>query len=256
MRKRVIPVLQISGGKLVKTRCFRNPRYVGDPINAVKIFNEKGVDELVLLDISATAAGREPDYDLIRDIASEAFMPLCYGGGITRIDQMRRLFATGIEKIAVNHAALTTPELLRAAAAEFGSQSVVASVNVKRDFWFRRTEYVFDYLRMRTTRRDPRAYLAELEAAGAGEILVTSVDRDGMMNGYDVEMIRQLAAAVQVPLIALGGAGSLDHVRQVLDSTEASAAAAGSLFVFQGPHRAVLIQYPTEEKLKEIVRDA
>ena len=130
MRKRVIPVLQISGGKLVKTRCFRNPRYVGDPINAVKIFNEKGVDELVLLDISATAAGREPDYDLIRDIASEAFMPLCYGGGITRIDQMRRLFATGIEKIAVNHAALTAPELLRAAAAEFGSQSVVASVTV------------------------------------------------------------------------------------------------------------------------------
>lgn len=255
MRKRVIPVLQISGGKLVKTRRFRDPRYVGDPINAVKIFNEKGVDELILLDISATAAGREPDYALIRDIASEAFMPLGYGGGVTRLDQMRRLFSIGIEKIAVNHAALNGLALIREAAAEFGSQSIVASVNLKKGFFRRQTEYVFDYLRMRATDRDPFRFIAELENAGAGEILVTSVDRDGMMGGYEMEAIRQLASAAHVPLIALGGAGSLDHVREVLTATEASAAAAGSLFVFQGPHRAVLIQYPAEDKLEEILRE-
>lgn len=255
MRKRVIPVLQISGGKLVKTRRFRNPRYVGDPINAVKIFNEKGVDELILLDISATAAGREPDYALIRDIASEAFMPLGYGGGVTRLDQMRRLFSIGIEKIAVNYAALNGLALIREAAAEFGSQSIVASVNLKRGFFRRQREYVFDYLRMRATDRDPLRFIAELESAGAGEILVTSVDRDGMMGGYEMEAIRQLAFAARVPLIALGGAGTLDHVREVLTATEASAAAAGSLFVFQGPHRAVLIQYPAEDKLEEILRE-
>ncbi len=255
MRKRVIPVLQVSDGKLVKTRRFREPRYVGDPINTVKILNEKGADELILLDISVTAAGREPDYGLVRDLASEAFMPLCYGGGVTQIAQMRRLFATGIEKIAVNHAALRDLGLIRAAAAEFGSQSVVASVNLKRGRFRRQTYCVFDYLSMRLTKREPLSFVAELEEAGAGEILVTCVDRDGMMTGYEVEAIGRLAAASSVPLVALGGAGTLDHVRQVLATTEASAAAAGSLFVFHGPHRAVLIQYPDEDHLEEILRE-
>jgi imidazole glycerol-phosphate synthase subunit HisF len=253
MRKRIIPVLQINNGKLVKTTKFKNPKYIGDPINAVKIFNEKDVDELILLDISATANRREPNYDLIHNIASEAFMPLCYGGGVGHIEQIKKLFSTGIEKIAINNINLTSKSLIREASETFGSQSIVASINMKNGFFVKTREYVFDYLRMRTMNLDPLCFIKELENAGAGEILVCSVDRDGMMNGYDLGIIKKLSETVDVPVIALGGAGNLAHIQQLLKKTEASAAAAGSLFVFHGPHKAVLINYPDENQIEEIL---
>lgn len=250
MRKRVIPVLQISNGKLVKTTRFKNPRYIGDPINTVKIYNDKGVDELIVLDISATVAKKEPDYELLCAMASEAFMPLCYGGGVTRVEQMKTIFSIGIEKIALNNAALTNIELIREAVAIFGSQSIVASVNLKKGFFTFKRISTFNYVHMRATDLDPFRFIKSLEAAGAGEILVTFVDRDGMMNGYDTEVIGHLAESVDVPLVALGGAGHLDHIGNLLKTTQVSAAAASSLFVFHGPHRAVLIQYPCEEQLE------
>jgi len=252
VRKRIIPVLQISSGKLVKTQRFKKPRYIGDPINAVKIFNEKGVDELILLDISATSSRREPDYELIQAIASEAFMPLCYGGGVSSLKQMNRLFSLGIEKIAMNNATLTNMDLVKAASTEFGSQSIIASVNLKRGFIRRNTIFIFDYLHMCSTKLAPTQFIESLEAAGVGELLVTSVDQDGMLSGYEIEAIRLLSTAAQIPLIAMGAAGNLDHVKQLFANTEASAAAAGSMFVFQGPHKAVLIQYPEEFQVAEI----
>ncbi len=246
-RPRIIPCLLVEQGRLVKTVEFNRRTYVGDPINAIRVFNDKGADELVLLDIAATPEGRGPDFELLEKVASECFMPLCYGGGVTSLEQMRRVLALGIEKVAVNTSAVERPELVREAAAEFGSQSVVVSIDVRRSRRGRK-EVVTRGARRRTG-SDPVQFAQEAERLGAGELLVTSVDRDGTMRGYDLELIRRVTASVGVPVVACGGAGNARDLVAAIDEGGASAAAAGSMFVFTGRHRAVLISYVTADDL-------
>ncbi len=246
-RNRVIPCLLLKGDGLVKTVRFKEPKYVGDPINAVKIFNEMEVDELIFLDITATPAGQAPAYDRIRDIASECFMPMCYGGGVRSMEQAAKLFNLGVEKVSLNTAAAETPGLITELATEVGSQSVIAGVDVKRD-WLGRPR-VFTRCGTKNTGRDPVAYVREMADRGAGEILLTSVDRDGTMRGFDLELIREVTRAVSVPVVVCGGAGSVADLTEGVQAG-ASAVAAGSLFVFTGPHRAVLINYPMPAELR------
>jgi cyclase len=246
---RVVPCLLLQDGGLVKTTRFGRPRYVGDPINAVRIFNDKYVDELILLDIDASRTGAEPNYDLIQRIAGECFIPLCYGGGISTLAQARRIVATGVEKIAVNSMAIDQPALLTTLSQELGASSVVAGIDVKRDFLGR--PRVFHPGRRRLTRLDPVEHAKAAVRAGAGEIFLNSVDRDGTGQGFDVKLLQSVTAAVNVPVIACGGAAGLEDMRTAVDSG-ASAAAAGSMFVFYGPHRAVLINYPAYASVREL----
>lgn len=238
---RVIPCLLLQDGGLVKTRRFGRPQYVGDPINAIRIFNEKSVDELIFLDISASRTGAEPDYDLIARIAGECFMPLCYGGGIRSLEQARRIVASGVEKISVNSMAIDHPELLVALSQEFGASSIVAAIDVKRDW--RGRNRVYHPGRRSTTRLDVMEHARSVVAHGVGELFINSVDRDGTGSGFDTTLIADISAAVDVPVIACGGASGLEDMREAVQAG-ASAAAAGSMFVFYGPHRAVLINYP------------
>ena len=244
---RVIPVLLYDGSGLVKTVKFKSRSYVGDLTNAIKIFNEKEVDELIILDIDATREGREPDYKMIKLAASQCFMPLCYGGGIRSVEQIKRILSLGIEKVAINTAAVETPQLIAQAAEYFGSQAIVGSIDVKRDFFGN-----FSVLlgRQKKTKLDPTTHAQALVKQGVGEILINSIDRDGTMSGYDVELIRRVVEAVNIPVIACGGAGSIDDLIGAIRDAGASAAAAGSMFVFYGPHRAVLISYPSEDAIK------
>jgi cyclase len=245
-RTRVIPTLLLRGAGLVKTTAFRNPVYVGDPINAIRIFNEKEVDELVLLDITASRTGKGPAFATIENIASECFMPVAYGGGISSVEHIRKVLGSGIEKVVINSAALRHPDLVRDAAREFGSQAIAVSIDVKRRL-FGRYE-VYGEGGSKATGHDPVAYARKMQDLGAGEILLASIDRDGTMTGYDLELVSRVAAAVGIPVIASGGAGK---VADFVDArrTGAAAVAAGAMFVFHGPHRAVLITYPSQAEL-------
>lgn len=250
---RVIPALLLSNGGLVKTQRFGNAKYVGDPINAIRIFNEKEVDELVVLDIEATRLKRQPNYALIEEFAAECFMPLGYGGGISSVAQARQLFSLGVEKVVLQTAALDNPGIVTELASRFGSQSVVVSIDVKRD-WLSRARLWSSSTRRKVS-ADWLAVMKELASAGAGEVLLNAVDRDGMQNGYDLDLIRSASSILDVPLVALGGAGNMQHL---LDAVQAgaSAVAAGSLFVLQGPHRAVLISYPGYTALETLFRSS
>lgn len=246
-KTRVIPVLLLRGRGLVKTVKFKDPTYIGDPVNSVRIFNEKEVDELVFLDIFATKEGRGPDFDLLADIAGEAFMPMAYGGGLSSLDQIRKVFSLGFEKVVIDSAAYDGGELIRQASAVFGAQSIVGCVDVRRTLLGR---YVLYSHSGRT--RQPRGlvdHVKDLEQQGVGEIIVNAIDREGTQSGYDLKMIREVASAVQVPVVACGGAGSLDHMAAAVNEAGATAVAAGSLFVFVGPLRAVLINYPPRDEL-------
>ena len=245
---RVIPVLLLKGAGLVKTVRFKAPTYLGDAVNVSRLFNDKEVDELVLLDVTATPEGRPPRFDLVAQMASECFMPLCYGGGVRTLDDMARLFTIGVEKVAINTRAVEDLSLLRAAAERFGSQSVIGSIDARRTW---RGYRVFTEGGRKRTAWTPAALAAEMENAGAGEILVTSIDRDGTMEGYDLDLVRSVSDAVRLPVIACGGAGSLDHMVDAVRRGGASAAAAGSLFVFHGRHRAVLISYPSPSQIQQ-----
>jgi cyclase len=249
LRTRVIPCLLLQNGGLVKTVRFREPKYVGDPINAIRIFNEKEVDELMVLDILASREKREPNYALIEQFAGECFMPLCYGGGISTIEQARRLFASGVEKICLQSAALDNPGLISELAERFGSQSIVVSADVKRN-WLNKP-FLYESRSGKTLKRGWMEFVQDMVQFGAGEIVLNAVDRDGTMQGYDLELLQQASSSISVPLVALGGAGGLDHLRQAIQ-TGAAAVAAGSLFVFHGPHRAVLISYPKYRDLENL----
>jgi cyclase len=251
---RVIPVLLCSDGGLVKTVSFKEPRYVGDPINAVRIFNEKEVDELILLDITATANKRKPDFLRIQDIASECFMPVCYGGGVTDLDEIERIFRLGIEKVAINTAAFSSPSLIQSAAECYGSQSIVVSVDVKQGM-FGRYEVHTNGGRQ-PTGQDPAQYCRRMEQLGAGEILLNSINRDGTMTGYDIDLLRRVSCEVNIPLVACGGAGAISDFTRAIRDGGASAVAAGSMFVFHGRHRAVLITYPEAAELRQIFAEA
>lgn len=253
VQPRAIPCLLLSGDGLVKTTRFGQPKYIGDPINAVKLFNDLEADELLFLDIAATRARREPDYRMIGDIAGEAFMPIGYGGGVRTADQARRLFQLGVEKVAVTTAAEADPVLITELATEFGSQSIVAGLDVKRD-WLGRPR-LFTNAGTHRTGREVSGFARELQERGAGEILINAIDRDGTQAGYDLALIRSVCGAVTVPVVACGGAGSLQHLGEAIREG-ASAAAAGSLFVFNGPHRAVLISYPSAAELAAVFAGA
>ncbi len=251
LKARVIPCLLLRNEGLVKTVKFKDFTYVGDPINAVRIYNDMEVDELIFLDIRASIDGNEPPYKLIEELAGECFMPLAYGGGVRTTGQMKRLFSIGVEKVAVNAAAHENPGLITEAAALFGCQAVIASIDVRKNL-FGRYEVVTHGGRKRT-KLDPLSYARELEARGAGEILLTSVDRDGTWLGYDVELTRMIADAVSVPVIACGGAGSLDDIGDVIKDGHASAAAIGSMAVFQAKGLGVLIKFPRQEELAGVL---
>jgi cyclase len=251
LKHRVIPCLLVHNGGLVKTQKFANPKYVGDPINAIRIFNEKEVDELVVLDISASKEKREPNYELIEQLASECFMPLCYGGGIRTIEQARTLFALGLEKIAVQSAAMEDLTLLTKIAEQFGTQSVVVSVDVKKNWLGKHS--LFMSASGKITSRSWQDYVRQAVAAGAGEVMLNSVDRDGLMQGMDLELIKDASENVPVPLIAIGGVGCLADIKTAVEAG-ASAVAAGAFFVYQGPHRAVLITYPNYQELEYLLK--
>lgn len=251
LRTRVIPCLLLSNRGLVKTKGFKEPVYVGDPINAVKIFNGKEVDELIFLDIEASGPGKSIDFELISQIASECFMPVCYGGGVDSVLVASEIIARGIEKICINHAALARPALITELAEKLGSQSVVVAIDVKKN-WLG-LHRVFDHQSGKVTNLDPVAYARDVAARGAGEIFLNSVDMDGSMQGYDVELIRKVAESVEIPVIASGGAGKLEDLRRCVKEGKASALAAGSMFVFQGRHRAVLISYPSYQELEALL---
>lgn len=246
---RVIPSLLLSNGGLVKTKEFKDAVYVGDAINAIRIFNEKEVDELVLLDIRASLEGLEPDFGLIEAVASECFMPFAYGGGVSTVEQVRRLLRIGAEKIVINTALHHDPNFVRDAVKLFGSQSIIASIDIKRKFMGR--YQVMMLSGSVSTKKKPVDFARYVEELGVGEILLTSIDREGSMSGYDIEMLAEVCDSVNIPVIASGGAGNLDHFRLAVELGKASALAAGSMFVFHGPHRAVLISYPKYEQLRK-----
>lgn len=243
LRARIIPCLLLRDGGLVKTTRFGDPKYVGDPLNAVRIFNEKQVDELIVIDIDATVSGREPDYGLIANLAAECRMPLCYGGGVKTVEQIERIVALGVEKVSLASAAAYEPSLIEQAAQRVGSQSIVAVMDVKKSGLLGRYE-VFTHNGTQKVHRNPVEMARQLAALGAGEILLNSIDRDGTMKGYDLALIDSVRTAVRLPMTTLGGAGSLKDMRQLVDRYGAIGAAAGSMFVFKGKYRAVLIQYP------------
>jgi cyclase len=240
----MIPVLLLRGTELVKTRRFRDPVYLGDAINAVSIFNEKRVDELIVLDIDATRGGAPPRVDFLRRLAGECFMPLCYGGGVTRIEEMAALFSAGVEKVSVNAVALSDAGLLREASATFGSQSIVASLDYRVDPDGNRR--VYTHGGAKPTGVDLVAAARACVEAGAGEVMIQAIDRDGEMQGMDLAGIAAVTAAIEAPLIAAGGAGSVDHLAEAIVKGGASGAAAGAFFVFFGRLRAVLITAPDE----------
>lgn len=246
-KTRVIPVLLLRGKGLVKTVKFKDPKYIGDPINSVRIFNEKEVDELVFLDITATPEGRGPDFELLSDIAGEAFMPMAYGGGITTIDQVQRVFGLGFEKVVIDTAVYEGPQLIREAVAIYGSQSIIGCVDVKRALFGR-----YELFSHSGKRKQPVGlidHVVNMERLGIGEIIVNSVDRDGTLSGYDLRLLKQVSSSVSVPVVACGGASGVDDFVSAVKEGGASAVAAGSLFVFVGPHRAVLINYPDRVEL-------
>ena len=245
-RSRVIPCLLLKNGGLYKTVRFKEPRYLGDPINTLKLFNDKEADELVILDIAASANGAEPNLDYIKRVTRECFMPICYGGGVSSLKQIEALFRLGVEKVALNTSLFVNPNLVSEAAKIFGSQSIVASIDVKKGIFGSYSVRVVSG--SKDTKCNPIQYANRAEELGVGEILLTSIDRDGMMNGYDYELIEKVSSVVNIPVIVNGGAGNLADCVKAIHSG-ASAAAAGSLFVYYGPLRAVLINYPTQKEL-------
>ncbi|HEX2787443.1 MAG TPA: AglZ/HisF2 family acetamidino modification protein [Ignavibacteria bacterium] len=249
-RPRVIPCLLLKHLGLVKTVKFKDPTYIGDPINAVKIFNELEADELAFLDITASKENRLIDIELVKRIGKEAFMPFAVGGGIKSIEEVKRILGSGAEKIIINTNSVNDPELVNKAAEYSGNQSVVVSIDVKKNLFGK--YQMFTKSGTQKTSIDPVEHAKKMEQAGAGEILINSIDKDGTMTGYDVNLIRQIADNVTIPVIAIGGAGTFEHFREAVDEGHASAVAAGSMFVFHGPRRAVLINYPTEKELEKI----
>lgn len=255
LRPRITPCLLVHKGGLVKTVGFKAPKYVGDPINAVKIFNEKEADELVVLDIDATVNNVEPDYRMIANLAAECRMPLCYGGGIKTPAQAKRIISLGVEKVAISSAAVEHPELIKQIADEIGCQSVVVVLDVKKRL-FGKDYDVFTKNARINTKRSVFDLAAEAEELGAGELVINSIDLDGAMKGYDLVLAERIRPAVKIPITILGGAGSLDDIEALIRACGVIGASAGSLFVFKGVYKAVLINYPTLVQRDELIRKA
>lgn len=252
LEKRVIPCLLLHKGGLYKTQNFKKPTYIGDPINAIKIFNEKEVDELMFLDIDASVENKEPNYKMIEDIASECFMPLCYGGGVKTVDQMKKIYSLGVEKISISSQAVINPNLIKEASSIFGNQSVIVTIDIKKDFLGKKKVFINNG--KKNTKINPMDFVKRVETLGAGEIVVNSIDHDGVMKGYDIEFLKEIKSNIKVPVIALGGAGNLNHIKEVFESSNIDAVACGSMFVYQGPLKGVLISYPPYQKIQELLK--
>lgn len=246
--KRIIPVLLLQNTGLYKTLKFKDPKYIGDPINAIKIFNEKEVDELVFLDILASEKNQGPNYDLLRDIAGECFMPLCYGGGIKDIETIRKVLSVGVEKVSINTAFLKNPNFINDAVAVFGSSTIVVSIDIKKNLF---GKYEIYSNRGKTKEKiDLIEWVQEVEKRGAGELLINNIDKDGTLQGYDHSLIKKITSNVSIPVIAAGGASSVLDLKKVIEESKAAAASAGAFFVYKGKHNAVLITYPKKEELE------
>jgi cyclase len=252
LRPRIIPSLLIHDNGLVKTVNFKNPKYVGDPINAVRIFNEKEVDELAVFDIDATVLGKEPNYSLIERLANQSMMPLCYGGGVKTVEQAQRIFSLGIEKIALSSAVLYNPKLITEISDRVGAQSVIVVLDVKKKLLG--GYEVFTHNGKKATGINPFKFVEEAQKLGAGEIVINSIDKDGVMKGYDLDLIAKVREKISLPMTVLGGAGSLTDIEKVIDQHGVIGVAAGSLFVFKGPYKAVLINYPTQVEKNKIFK--
>lgn len=252
LRPRIIPSLLIHENGLVKTVNFKNPKYVGDPINAVKIFNEKAVDELAIFDIDATVLDKEPNYSLIERLASQSMMPLCYGGGVKTVEQAQRIFSLGIEKIALSSAVLQNPKLITEISDRVGAQSVIVVLDVKKKLLG--GYEVYTHNGKKSTGISPFKFVEEAQKLGAGEIVINSIDKDGVMKGYDMDLIAKVREKISLPMTVLGGAGSLQDIEKVIDVHGVIGVAAGSLFVFKGPYKAVLINYPTQLEKNKIFK--
>ena len=251
LRTRILPVLLLDGYDLVKGVQFKDHKYVGDPINTINIFNDKNVDELIFLDISRTKNKLPPNYKIIKEIADEAFMPFCYGGGINSIDQIDQIFKIGVEKILINTAAYLNPRLIKEASNVAGSQSIIVSIDVKKKIFGG-----YDiYIRNGTIKikEDLVDYVKKLQDLGVGEIVLTSIDREGTGKGYDLDLLNLVTNKVDIPVVAMGGAKDLNDFRKAKNLTNVSGLAAGSMFLFHGKHRAVLLSYPDYSKLKTII---
>ncbi len=252
LRPRIIPSLLFHDKGLVKTVNFKTPKYVGDPINAVRIFNEKMVDELAFFDIDATVLNHEPDYKLIEKLANQSRMPLCYGGGVKSVEQAQKIFSLGVEKIALSSAVIQTPNLVTQIANRVGSQSVIVVLDIKKKLLG--GYEIYTHNGKKPTGINPIKFVKDLEKLGAGEIIINSIDQDGVMKGYDLNLIDKIAESVSIPLTVLGGAGSLSDIEKVIDKHGVIGVAAGSLFVFKGPYKAVLINYPTKIEKNKIFK--
>jgi cyclase len=246
LRPRIIPSLLLHDKGLVKTVNFKSHKYVGDPINAVRIFNEKEVDELAIFDIDATVLNKEPDYILIEKLANQSRMPLCYGGGVKTVEQAQKIFGLGIEKIALSSVLIQNPELVTEIAERVGSQSVIVVLDIKKKLLG--GYEVYTHNGKKSTGINPIKFAKELERLGAGEIIINSIDQDGMMNGFDLSLIDKIAETISIPMTVLGGAGSISDIKKVIDKHRVIGVAAGSLFVFKGVYKAVLINYPSREE--------
>jgi len=255
LRPRIIPCLLIQDGGLVKTVRFKDPKYVGDPINAVKIFNEKEADELIILDIDASVKGMEPNYKRIAHLAAECRMPLCYGGGVRTAEQARKIISLGVEKVSISAAAIADPMLVTRIADEIGRQSVVVILDYKQRLLSKNSD-VWTHNGTRSTKRNVLDLAIEMVSLGAGEIVINSIDKDGCMKGYDVDLAAKLRQAVNVPITILGGGGSLEDMHKIVSECGVVGLAAGSFFVFKGPYRAVLINYPSDQQKVEEVYSA
>lgn len=254
LRPRIILCLLVHKKGLVKTVNFANPKYVGDPINAVKIFNEKEVDELIVLDIDATVEQRKPDYNMIQNLAVECRMPLCYGGGVKTVEQAKDIISLGVEKVALSSVAIENPSIIPEFSTAVGNQSVVIVLDVKKHKWGKSFE-IYTHNGTKPTGKTPAEYLDDTRKLGVGEFVINSIDKDGMMGGYDHSLVDDIKPKINVPLTVLGGAGSLNDIERLIDRYGIIGAAAGSLFIFKGPYKAVLINYPDEKDKKLILQD-
>jgi cyclase len=255
LRPRIIPCLLVKNGGLVKTVSFSSPKYVGDPLNAVRIFNEKEVDEILVVDIDATVLGREPDYSMIKNLAAECRMPLCYGGGVKSVEQIERIVSLGVEKVALSSVLTQNGKLVADAAKRVGSQSIVAVMDVRKSAGSNTYE-IYTHNGKQSTGCLPGMFARRMEELGAGEVVINSIDRDGLMKGYDLDLVSQVRKATTLPLTVLGGAGSLKDIASLIESYGIIGAAAGSLFVFKGVYRAVLINYPKRAEKDVLVDEA
>ena len=254
LRSRIIPCLLVHKGALVKTQRFKDPKYIGDPLNAVRIFNEKEADELIVLDIDATVKKREPDFGLIKNLAAECRMPLCYGGGVKSVDQAVKIIDVGVEKVALNAAAIKCPKIVTKISSKTGRQSVVVIIDIRRSKSFLNKSYeVCTHNGSISYKINPLNLALDLQEKGAGEIIFNSIDNDGKMQGYDIDFAFLAKQKLSIPTTFLGGAGSIDHMKQLIEKLGVVGVAAGSLFVFKGKYRAVLINYPSPETKKNLI---